>query len=189
VLLAMPLHDADDAALSAAATSYIDAAVDAAFPACAASRCRLSLRLGAGAGALRSRGALQAALVPFLRRCPGGLVVVHDVASPQAGPALPALLPLLSEAGQYEADGAAVPAVRAAVLLTARLAGLAVDAGSEEAYRRAAKGALVAALAKAGGGGEGAGNVAKAMRRRVDAVAPLRAALQGRPGIVGDATL
>ena len=189
----MPLAaSGGDAAFPADAAAAVDAAADKAFPSCAASRCRLSLRLGGGAGALRSRGALQAALVPFLRRCPGGLVLVHDVASPQAGPALPALLPLLSEAGQYEADGAAVTAVRAAVVLTARLDGV-PDGGeasqSEEFFRREAKAALAKALAKAGGGDEGAANVARALRRRVDAVAPLRTALRGKPGVLGDATL
>ena len=188
----MPLSaSGGDGAFPADAAAAVDAAADKAFPSCAASRCRLSLRLGGGAGALRSRGALQAALVPFLRRCPGGLVVVHDVASPQVGPALPALLPLLSESGQYEADGAAVAATRATVVLTARLA-LPPGGGAEneeETFRRAAKGALAAALAAAGGGSDGAGDVARALRRRVEAVAPLVKALRGEPGVLGDATL
>ena len=189
----MPLGAAGgDGAFPADAAAAVDAAADAAFPSCAASRCRLSLRLGGGGGALRSRGALQAALVPFLRRCPGGLVIVHDVAAPQAGPALPALLPLLSESGQYEADGAAVAATRAAVVLTARLAlpqWGGAELGTEEGFRRAAKGALAAALAAAGGDSDGARDVARALRRRVDAVAPLATALRGEPGVLGDATL
>ncbi len=164
------------------AASALEAAAGAAFPACAAARCVLPLR-GAdfAAGGAEARGALQALLVAFLRRCPGGLVLLHD-AQALSGGALPALLPLLSEAGQYTADGESVPAWRATVLLTARLEGYqaAWEAeGGEEALARGAKGALQAALqAAAGGAGEAARNVAQALRRRVDAVAPLRAALR-----------
>jgi hypothetical protein len=174
----------------------LDAALDAAFPGCAAARCRLSLRGAEWAEPARSgddngddedgaeaRGALQATLVNFLQRCPGGLVVLHDAhALPPA--ALPALLPLLSEAGGYTRAGRPVSAVRASAVLTARLSGY--DGrweADEEGLRRGAKRALQAAMTRAAAAAgaahgplaeEAARNVAAALRRRVDDVAPLR---------------
>ncbi len=175
----------------------LDAAMDAAFPGCAAARCRLSLRGAEWAEPARSdgadddddedgaeaRGALQATLVTFLQRCPGGLVVLHDAhALPPR--ALPALLPLLSEAGGYTRGGRPVSAVRASAVLTARLSGY--DGrweADEEGLRRGAKRALQAAMTRAAAAAgaahgplaeEAARNVAAALRRRVDDVAPLR---------------
>jgi hypothetical protein len=197
VLLVSPAGRANTTSRRGAAA--LDAALDAAFPRCAAARCRLSLR-GAGwaepeadaadddADGAEARGALQAELVTFLQRCPGGLVVLHDVhALPPR--ALPALLPLLSEAGGYTRAGRGVSSARAAAVLTARLGGY--DArweADEEALRRGAKRALQAAMqrgaaaAGAGAGGalaeEAARNVAAALRRRVDDVAPLRSSLR-----------
>ena len=72
------------------------------------------------------------------------------------------------------------PAWRAAAVLTARLGGYepAWEAKGEEALARGAKAALAAAMQAAAGGDEAAHHVARALRRRVDAVAPLRRALR-----------
>ncbi len=162
-------------------TAALDAAADGAFPSCAVARCRLSLHGGELGGDTRDasqqrRAQLQASLVRFLRACPRGLLVVHDVhALPPA--VLPALLPALSEAGQYTADGVPVPAWGATVILTAALPGFDDSwAASESLLARHAKASLQALLAAAAGGDEAAQNLAKAVRRRIDDVGPLRVA-------------
>ena len=171
-------------ATSAAGAAAVEAALDGALPACSAARCRLSLRGGDFSGIAEPRATLQAALSAFLTRCPGGLILMHDAHS-LPGAALPALLPLLSEGGLYTSRGAGVPAWRAAAVLTARLPLGIAAVGGEEALARAAKAALADMMAAAAGGDEAARNVARALRRRVDAVAPLRATLR-HDGGTGD---
>jgi len=170
-VLLLASHSA--AACTTARLDALELGVQAAFPNC--SDCTLRLR----AGELRSRAALQSALVAHLRRCSSGLVLFSDVGALDSA-LVPALLPLLSEGGSYVDKGETVPATGAFVVLTGCLPGLPPSwaAQGEEAARRAAKAALVAAL----GGGEGSNeprrNAALALRRRVDQVAPLRTELE-----------
>ena len=171
----------------APSVAAVDAAVDAAFPACAREGCRLSLRGSSFSlsddadryAVSQRRGGLQSALVRHLRACPAGLVLLHGLQEVSAS-VLPALLPLLSEAGQYTADGQAVPAWGATVLLTAHLPGAAAaghpeEGEEEEGLSRSAKRALQAHVAAQAGGDEAAHDLGRALRRRVDDVAPLRA--------------
>jgi len=154
-------------------------------PTCAAARCVLPLQAASEAFAgVDGRGALQAALAVFLRRCPTGLVVLQGLHMlPPA--ALPALLPMLSEEGAYLTDGVAVPATAATVLLTAALpADVAAQATAEAAEEReaafaaAAKAALETLLRSvaeaAGVAADDAHSFARALRRRIDLVAPLQ---------------
>jgi hypothetical protein len=85
---------------------------------------------------------------------------------------LPALLPLLSEAGQYTHAGHSVPAWRATVALTAAVPGL-DGCGSVSNCQRLAK-TGVHALVASNGDDEAVANLAAAFRRRVDDVALLR---------------
>ena len=153
------------------------------------------------AAAALARARVQSSLTDFLAKCPhGGIVGVSRLESASPAFALPALLPLLSEAGAYERAGdggaaaGAVAAWRATVVLTARLGGggdggggdkdvsWAAPGATESAVERGAKGALQRALgralraARAGEGDSAAAdeagdNLAASIRRRVDAVA------------------
>ena len=163
-------------------TASLGAALRASFPGCSgpvAPRCMVSHDAAADAphDTAQRRGELQAWVVDALLRCPqGGLIVIHNIHR-MSVEALPALLPLLSEAGQYTSRGQAVPAWHATVALTAQLGGL--DAcGSVAACQKRAKASLQDLIH---GGAEQAGdearsNLAGAFRRRIDDVALLRVA-------------
>ena len=160
-------------------TATLDAALRAAFPGCSAPlapRCMISRDEAADTphDTTQRRGELQAWVVDALRQCPhGGLIVIHNIHSMPAA-ALPALLPLLSEAGQYTSQGEAVPAWPATVALTAQLRGL--DAcGSVAACQKRAKASLQEQIL-GGAGDEARVNLAGAFRRRIDDVALLRVA-------------
>jgi hypothetical protein len=175
VLMASPLD------VRMPSTATLDAALRAAFPGCSgppAPRCMVSHDAATDSphDIAQRRGELQAWVVDALRQCPhGGLIVIHNIhrMSPAA---LPALLPLLSEAGQYTSRGEAVPAWPATVALTAQLRGL--DAcGSVAACQRRAKASLHDHLLgdlEAREGDEARVNLAGAFRRRIDDVALLR---------------
>lgn len=112
-----------------------------------------------------------------LQACPdGGLVVLHNLQALPPG-VLPALLPLLSEAGQYTHHGQPVPAWRATVVLTAEVAGLGGCAPAAQC-QRLAKAGVQSLLAGAGGApdDEAVAQLAAAFRRRIDDVALLRMA-------------
>lgn len=114
--------------------------------------------------------ALQAAVTPFLARCPGGVVALpraHEL--PPA--ALPALLALLGERGAFEDGGVPVPATGALVVLTAAAPPALQGSTDEAALASAAKAALGDALA---GDAPGADARSAALRRRIDLVVPLR---------------
>jgi len=145
----------------------------AAFPGCA-DRCFGSLDLASLRGSSQPRAALQRALVQQLRlACPspagasrGPLLLLRGLHAMPAA-AASALLPLLSEGGAYTAEGEGVAAHRATVVLLAELQlGGAAD---EEAFARAAK----AELQRLFGEEEGPEELGRALRRRIDFVAPL----------------
>ncbi|KAF6254969.1 hypothetical protein COO60DRAFT_1537819 [Scenedesmus sp. NREL 46B-D3] len=66
--------------------------------------CSLLLDAAQLAGSEQPAAALQAALAPFLRRCPAGLVLLHDVQQLPVA-AVPALQNALSELGGFQHDG------------------------------------------------------------------------------------
>lgn len=158
---------------SAPSTAAIDDALRTTFPACSMPSGKCVASLDAAIAALSSRGELQAWLVAALSACPGGggLVVLHNLHRLPAA-ILPALLPLLSEAGQYTHAGHSVPAWRATVALTAAVPGL-DGCGSVSHCQRLAK-TGVHALVASNGYDEAVANLAAAFRRRVDDVALLR---------------
>lgn len=126
--------------------------------------------------AAEARGALQRRLVATLRRCPHALVTM-DVAAIAAAPdaALP-VLNALSERGHFQQGGEQVSATGATYVITMTApAAVAAAAGDEDAFKSAAKAALVAALA--GSVGAPASGLAEALRRRLDVVAPIHGAL------------
>ena len=186
LMLCMLVSDSHAAVLMASppdvrmpSTASLDAALRAAFPGCSAPlapRCMVSHDAATDAphDTAQRRGELQARVVDALRQCPhGGLIVIHNIHSMPAA-ALPALLPLLSEAGQYTSQGEAVPAWPATVALTAQLRGL--DAcGSVAACQKRAKASLQEQIL-GGAGDEARVNLAGAFRRRIDDVALLRVA-------------
>ncbi|KIY97277.1 hypothetical protein MNEG_10684 [Monoraphidium neglectum] len=137
-----------------------------------------------GSAAGSPAAALQAALAPFLRRCPAGLVVLRD-AQLLSLDALPALHSALSELGGFQ-HGGAVDASRAAYALLYRGGGAAAArhaARMEPAEAAAAlkaeffEGLLGAELARAADAERASSVLApmlRALRRRVDFAAPLR---------------
>jgi hypothetical protein len=147
-----------------------------AFPGCGSpARCFDSLDLASLATVPQPRAMLQRALVRLLRRhClgpqqRGPLLALHGLQLLPT-PAVAALLPLLSEYGSYEAaDGGSIPAHRATVILVAELElGEAFAAGERE-FDVAAKAELQRLFTLPDGPEE----LGRALRRRIDYVAPL----------------
>jgi len=177
------------AAVSVASQRALEQSLLAVFPGCAVHasppRCFSALDLAAFASAPpgEARGRLQSALSSALLRaaplCPGPLLVLHSLhlLPPSAASAL---LPLLSEGGAYQLDGLSLAAHGAAVVLVAQLPAPSLDdwaavaAGGEQRFEREAKAALQRLFESSG-----VEELGRALRRRVDFVAPLRSLLDG----------
>jgi hypothetical protein len=141
--------------------------------------CALVLDGGDFSSGADAAGALQGALAAFLRRCPGGAVMLNRAGALSVG-ALRALHSALSEGGGFRDGGAHVPAGDAAFVLAfaggAELTAVA-GAGNTAALESAAKAAFLSALTPHADGGEhdAAAVALLAFRRRIDVVLPLRA--------------
>jgi hypothetical protein len=146
--------------------------------------CTLALDGGQYGSGADAAGALQGTLAAFLRRCPGGAVLVERAGALSMG-ALRALHSALSEGGGFRDGGAHISAGDAAFVLAfaggADLAAAAAAAGGDAAtFDSAAKAAFLSALAPHADGGEhdaaaAAATLLTAFRRRIDFVLPLRA--------------
>ena len=172
---------------TAASQRALEQSLLSAFPGCAAHAspplcfAALDLAVFAAAPPGEARGRLQSALSSALQRaaprCPGPLLLLHGLhlLPPSA---VSALLPLLSEGGAYQLDGSSLAAHGSAVVLVAQLpsaAGWAAAvAGGEQRFEREAKAALQGLFESSG-----VEELGRALRRRVDYVAPLRSLLEG----------
>ena len=120
------------------------------------------------------RGELQRRMVTFLRKCPAGVVIL-EAAHMLPAHALPALIPALSEGGQYMHDGVNVPTSAATYILSVSLSGAASLEwlSSERVFTRRAKDSVADTFAaREGGSGLAESAVVEAFRRRIDFVAP-----------------
>jgi len=148
------------------------------------------LRIGGGQlaqGGDDARGALQAALVATLRRCPSGALAVIDTAELIAHPpVLSVLINALSEQGHLTADGRQLSTTGMVVIVTmAAPQTVLAAAADEDAFKSAAKAHFVAVFSELGGESgssevqvtrqsNDARGLAEVVRRRFDLVVPLK---------------
>eukprot|EP00854_Cymbomonas_tetramitiformis_P002654 gene2654-3421_t len=160
-------------------------AVAAALPRCLAQDCLLFLDGSTFAEQedfKEARGELQQLLARFLMRCPHGVVSLRGLQAMQVE-VLPALQSAVSESGAYTYNGRAVPSTGATFILTAELPKAAMTScvSDEDRCSQDVKSALEAHWQGAreyettsAVSFEDALTYARAFRRRIDFVAPMR---------------